>query len=564
MNIRNAQLYIENYLYIKTKSGELAKLELNAPQKKLYDAVKKLHEEGKPIRIIILKARQMGFSTLAEALIFHRTATAKNINSLIMAHKSKSSSTLYDAVKLFCEKLPAPMRPMIKRTNENAIEFANPAPLNGEGGLHSKIHVTTAGGSGVGRSETNQNVHLSEFAFWPGNKQETLTGLLQSVPALPDTMVIIESTANGFDEFKDQWDKAVNGESDFTPLFFAWHEMPDYRKPYHDEELTPEEVALREQYNLDNEQLMWRRWCIKNNCAGDVKTFKQEYPACPEEAFQASGSGIFDNEAVIRRKQALEPPLVRGEFTYKYDGLAVTDIKFNECPDGCITIYAHPEKRVPYVLGGDTAGEGSDWFTGHVLDNVTGKQVACLHRKFDEAEYARQIYCLGLHYNTALVGIETNFSSFPVKELQRLSYPKMFVRVREDQYTHRPTESYGVNTNSVTRPVIIAGLVEAAKDEGIDRINDAGTLDEMLTFARNEHGKPEAMAGYHDDLVMGLGIAYYIRPQQRMTLLPENPDIEWTEGMLSDYRNASPELKKELRKMWGTPRSTRNKKRGVL
>ena len=82
----------------------------------------------------------------------------------------------------------------------------------------------TAGSGGVGRSYTFTNLHISELAFWPGNKKETMTGLLQAVPNLPDTMIIVESTANGFEYFKEIWDKAVKGENDFVPLFVGWNE----------------------------------------------------------------------------------------------------------------------------------------------------------------------------------------------------------------------------------------------------------------------------------------------------------------------------------------------------
>ena len=158
-----------------------------------------------------------------------------------------------------------------------------------------------------------------------------------------------------------------------------------------------------------------------------------------------------------------------------------------------------------------------------------------------------------MHYNKALIGIETNYSTFPVMELERLRYPRQYVRESIDDYTHRVKKSYGFQTNTKTRPVIIAGLVEVVR-ESVELICDQTTLEEMLTFVRNEDGRAEAEAGAHDDCVMALAIAHYIRPQQRyLQELPEGKKQRWTADMWEDYQRASPEDQAYLRKKWGTP-----------
>lgn len=141
-------------------------------------------------------------------------------------------------------------------------------------------------------------------------------------------------------------------------------------------------------------------------------------------------------------------------------------------------------------------------------------QIAKLRKQFDVDEYTRQMYCLGMYYNEALIGIETNFDTFPIKELLRLGYKKQFVREREDTYTHSIVKSFGFQTNKFTRPLILSEL-QRIVNEHIEQINDKETLEEMLTFVRNEKGRPEAQSGCHDDLIMGLAITYYIRGQQR-------------------------------------------------
>ena len=212
-----------------------------------------------------------------------------------------------------------------------------------------------------------------------------------------------------------------------------------------------------------------------------------------------------------------------------------------------------PEKGVPYVIGGDTAGEGSDSFVAQVLDNRTGEQVAVLRGKFDEDVFARQVYCLGLHYNTALIGIETNFSTYPVMELERLRYPKQYIRESIDDYTHKIKQSFGFLTNMKTRPVILAELIKAVRDD-ITIVNDETTLQEMLTFVRNpETLKPEAELGAHDDCVLSLAIAHYIRPQQSYIAQKETVARLWTASMWEDYENASPTEREMLRKRWGNP-----------
>ena len=169
-------------------------------------------------------------------------------------------------------------------------------------------------------------------------------------------------------------------------------------------------------------------------------------------------------------------------------------------------------KMTKYCIGGDTAGEGSDYFTGHVLDARTGEQVATLKQQFDPDEYVKQMYCLGTYYKNALIGIEANFDSFPIMELQRLGYMNQYVREAQDTYTGRTEKRFGFKTTSLTRPTIISRLIEIVREE-TNSINDKDTLEELLTIIRNEKGRIEAPEGGHDDQMMGLAIAHHIREQ---------------------------------------------------
>lgn len=514
MNI-NTKQYIEKYIKIKNKANQIIDFKLNLPQQRLYDVIKDQKKQNKPVRIIILKARQMGFSTVTESILFKETTTKFNVNTGIITHQDDATTNLFNMSKLMYDKLPLEMKPSLKASNAKELVFNNDYGT----GLNSKIRCMTAGTSGVGRSYTYTNLHISELAFWPGDKKETMTGLLQAVPNLPGTMIIVESTANGYEYFKDMWDKAVNGENDFVPLFVGWNELEEYQMPYNGFELTSEEKMLQENFNLTLEQLTWRRWCIKNNCSGDIEQFKQEYPITPEEAFISTGYCYFNKEIVINRINKLQDkkPLRTGFFSYQLNGNDISDITWEDDEKGYIKLYKYVEEGHPYVEGGDTAGEGSDRFTGQVIDNSNGEQVATLKKDLDEDEYARQMYCLGMYYNEALIGIENNYSTYPTKKLKEYNYPNIYLRELEDNISEKVQDKYGFVTNKATRPIILSILKEVFRDN-IWWINDIDTLREALVFIVNEKGRPEAQSGEHDDLIMGLAITYYIRTQQRFTV----------------------------------------------
>ena len=563
----NCLLYIQTFLKIIDKKGHTVPLILNEPQKRLYEIIKEQWNQGKPVRIIILKARQMGFSTLTGAIIFWMAATAYYVRCMIVAHKEDATNNLFQMYRRFYENLPQRIKPMIQASNAQELVFDKPTRYKGPSkGLGSRIRCATAGGQGVGRSFTLKALHLSEVAFWPGDKAGTLLGLLQAVPEEPGTMIIIESTANGFEEFKKRWDDAVEGsrrgEDSYIPVFFAWHEMKEYRRKVPAGFVpTDEETELSQTFGLDLEQIAWRRWAIQNLCGGDINRFRQEYPSSPDEAFIATGKCVFDKDMLIlRRQQALKYTWEWGSFRVKYNILGKIE-SFQWVPDkkGFIRIRKKPEEGVPYVIGGDTAGTGNksvdpDYFVGQVLDNRTGEQVAVLHDRLDEREYAVQMYCLGMYYNTALIGVEINYSTYPEKKLEELGYKNLYVRQQVDSYDDKLMETFGFETNQKTRPLIIDGLKDVFRYSP-ELITDFDTLGEMLTFIYAEGRRPQAEQGEHDDLVMALAIAHFIRPQQstRIKAPSENGRVNWTEDMWEDFRNGSPSQREMMLKLWGDP-----------
>ena len=264
-----------------------------------------------------------------------------------------------------------------------------------------------------------------------------------------------------------------------------------------------------------------------------------------------TGKTVFDGQAISERLGRIPEPVKQGFWEYTDD---MSEIRWQD-GSGPVTIYKEPEEGKPYVIGGDTSGEGSDFFVAQVLDNITGEQVAVLRHQYDEDTYAKQVFCLGRYFNDALVGIEANFSSYPIKRLEQLGYRNQYVREQEDTYTGAIRKAFGFRTTATTRPVIIGTLVEAMRD-GINLVNDRTTLEEMLTFVRNEKLRPEAEEGAHDDCVLSLAIAWYIRPQQRVTVAAKEPEgkAKWTEDMWDDYYSADEDTRRYLISKWGEPR----------
>ncbi len=227
------------------------------------------------------------------------------------------------------------------------------------------------------------------------------------------------------------------------------------------------------------------------------------------------GKTVFNARAIQNRLETIQKPIKAGYFLYDYDGLGISNIRWiTDKDNGYINIYQLPNTPTvtKYCIGGDTSGEGSDYFTAHVLDARTGVQVATMKHQFDADQYTKQMYCLGMYYKQALIGIETNFDTFPIMELQRLGYMNQYIREAIDTYTGKTEKRFGFKTTSLTRPTIISRLIEIVR-EHVETINDKDTLEELLTIVRNEKGRIEAPEGGHDDQMMGLAIAHHIREQ---------------------------------------------------
>lgn len=233
------------------------------------------------------------------------------------------------------------------------------------------------------------------------------------------------------------------------------------------------------------------------------------------------GESIFDTQKINDRLEQLPPVLKVGYFLYNED----MSYEWVDDPKGYIKIYYEPKSEVRYVGGGDTAsGVGSDYHILQVLDE-DGNQCAVLRNHMDSDLYTRQVYCLGKYYNNALLSIEVNYDMYPIKKLEELGYTYQYVREQQDTFTKSIKKAFGFRTDAYTRPRILSQLVELVR-EYTYLFNDRDTLNEMLTFVRNDKGRAEAQEGSHDDLVMAIAIAH-----ESIKQIPPKPivHIEYTE-----------------------------------
>lgn len=473
------------FLSIKTKEGSIAKLKLNFAQKKFIELISTLRKLNKPIRIVILKARQLGISTLCDALIYAYTSQREGINSLVIADDIDGSNYLLEIIKLYQEKLDRHLKVSEKKSNEKKLEFDS---------LHSQILVDTANNDNAGRKYTYQYVHLSEVAFFPENKVVSLmSGLMQSIPLKTNTMVFAESTANGVGGyFYDLWNDAESGKSDWTPFFLAWYDNPDYSIEAIDfvldkeEEKYKDDVFIKTGYSLTNGQMLWRRLVIKNNLRGDDVLFKQEYPAYPEQAFLVTGRNRFNIDKLVEIRGKCIKPI------------------YNE---GNWSVYKEPLPRNHYIIGVDVAEglEKGDNSVAQVLDAITFEQVAKYRGKIEPDAFGRELALWGKKYNEALIAVEVNNHGLTTLTILKEIYSNIFYRKIYDKVSNEWTQKIGWQTSAKSKPFLIDHLATAIKD-GIGIVS-IDTINELMTFVINEDGTCSAQEGKYDDEVISLAIA---------------------------------------------------------
>lgn len=291
--------WAERFAKIINKSGRKVPLVANAGQRELDRVLEEQRAAGRPMRAIILKARQVGMSTWTQAKLVQRATQRPNYNTVVVAHNRDTGSKLYAIGETIYANLPEDVEgikpPLGQFRRKRFLHFTDAsreAWMRGEAWPNSTYTVDTAGEYQAGRGGTHQAVHASEVAFWDDIGAK-LNALKASVPRDPETMFVIESTANGGNEFKDMWDDAVAGRGGYAPVFWPWWRDEGYSIPFlNDAEreafevgdpsnpYAEEEPDLLRNFDLTPEQLNWRRHTIADESGGDLRSFHQEYPAC--------------------------------------------------------------------------------------------------------------------------------------------------------------------------------------------------------------------------------------------------------------------------------------------
>lgn len=519
---------------------------LNWEQKELVRMVSEDLAHGRPVRYIILKARQMGMSTLIEAMGYWWTSTHRFSTTVIIAHEKEATKNLYEMFRRYYEHSHPAFKPDRKYNTKQDLTFdvsdevkksydaqGLPSP-----GLQSEIKTMVAA-EGKGRSSTIKYFHGSEVAFWDDSADVT-SAAVQAVPMAPETFIFLESTANGIGGyFYDEWNASKRGESQYTPVFFPWHSHNEYEVAnIIDEdlgELDPEEEALYRLFESENypreswpRKVYWRRM-KKKEFRTDPKKFYQEYPSTPEEAFLASGRPVFD----VPRLQEMERIAVEAKKTMPYKCGEIKKVvdpetgtervgfinvrRVNDHDPTPLRMWWDVERGRKYVIGVDvsegievesSSGKEADFSVITVFDVKARKTVARWRGYADPDQLGEVVFNIGTYYNNALVGVEINNHGIATAaKLRNMFYRNLYMReTAEDEQFQVRTTKFGWQTNKKTKPIMISELQRSIREGDIIDL-DIVFIREAMSYIRKDNGAMEAQQGQHDDVVMSTAIA---------------------------------------------------------
>lgn len=466
-------------------------------------------------REIILKARQMGFSTYIAVKMFQNTINTPLTQSIIVAQDENNSKRIFQMIKRFYDNLPPHKKRPTSRESTTELYWED---------IDSYFTVGWAGSKKLGRGGTINNVHWSEPAF-AENGRELVTGLLQAVPL--DGNIWLESTANGVGNYYyTEYMAALEGKSIYSPRFYPWFLCQEYQSDRlilgGEFIIDPEEEELRErvyaefQYTLTDFQLIWRRNKIlelRNASLTDdsVGDFAQEYPSTVLEAFIATGSSFFDQKHIVHNLiPRVKQPIPSPQVPIKFPELGWV----NKRTAGKLDIYQFPQPGRRYIVTGDPS-EGlnmdgdHDYSSCDVYDADTFEQVVTLHGRWEPHYFAQLLYDLGMWYNLAIINIERNNHGHTVLYtlITELGYPTRLpnqwggIFVGEDK---KP----GFHTNTKTKGVGYNLFNKIVSDDSL-QINSKRTLEQMRIFSHLPGNKLGAASG-HDDCVTSSMLAAVI------------------------------------------------------
>lgn len=506
---------------------------LNGPQRKVLATLEADRLDGRPLRMIILKARQWGGSTLVQLYMAWIQITQKeNWNSLICAHVKDTASTIRGMFTKMLDRYPAEYwegesAPAF-RTFERTL---NTRIIQGRG---CKVTVGSSENQDAVRGNDYSMAHLSEVAFWKdtalSSPREFIRAVCGGINSTPLTMIVLESTANGIGNyFHKEWLRAKTGESDKRAVFVAWYEIEIYRKSVSDvgklwKSLDEYELGLWER-GLTLEMIQWY-----HDKRAEYQSHEQmhaEYPTTDEEAFISTEHNVFNHEDVENMRSDCCAAAETGEITGdKNSGeQSLDNLRFLESAQGGMKIWAQPEHRRSerrYVVGVDVGGRShsSDWSVIVVIDRcggvdgLTPEVVAQWRGHCDHDILAWKSVQIGRYWNNALVVFESNtFESENIEGDPALYILSQVKRFYPNIYHRRVDEGggkkIGFHTNRATKSMIISGLIALVREHGyIER--DEAALNELLTYQVKSNGSYGAQEGCHDDMLMARAIALHV------------------------------------------------------
>jgi hypothetical protein len=537
-----ARKWIEKYAYIQTKKQEIKIIKLNRAQ----DEYQKIHEAltaaNLPVRIAVLKARQLGISTVTQCNNAYSATQFSNKRAKTISYSTESAADLFDMSERIYRLLPDDVKPPIRYHTKTKLVFLD--KNNSSESLDSRIIIDTAKNLYSGRSQTIHNLHISEMGMMQ-NVARLLISLMNAVAPEPNTSSTVESTAMGADNFfKEFWDSCstleqvltgtvdVNeGKRDYVKLFIPWFYGDEYvRKPpkgfklyNYEHPRFGNEKELEHIYHWTKEQFAFRRWAIINLCNGDIEIFHQEYPSNEMEAFIAGGRLRFDKPSVTFYVNNVKEPVEIGELyeaeseeqAKKHFGRNVPEIIFEKNPSGLLQIWEHPDSKCNYVIGADVA-EGievvpgdpkrTDYSVGSVFRRDPFKKVAQIRGKIEPDVFADYLYLLGWYYNLAWICCEKNKDGNYVNKILDDRYSFVFYKIILDEKTERKTRKVGWTTDTVTRPIMIGDLAKVIRERSMINYSEDSAR-EYMNFIINSRGKPEAKFGANDDVVFADSLA---------------------------------------------------------
>lgn len=489
-------------LSIVTKEAVVTRLKPNWAQKELLGVAESQMNDGRPVRIIVLKARQLGISTITEALMFWSCFLWDRWRGMVIAHENDLSEHLLGMTSLYWDTFPYRSLYTSKYLSRKEMVWKE----NGSG-----LRIATAGNVKSGRGRTLSGLHASEVGFWE-HPDTLMLGMRQAIPNHSGTMIVLESTANGIGNyFHDTWVAAVDNEVDYFPLFCPWWREPDYCASAIGIEMRPMEMDSEERVlskiGVTKDALLWRRWAVKNLCGGNEEKFHQEYPSTADEAFVQSGSNVYP---IDRLRDVYEP--VEGQRGRLFrDGAAV---RFEPDFLGPLTIYKKPSVDKDFgryfVAGDPTHATFGDFACGQVINRRTYEQVAVWHGRVDPMTFAEELAKVGKFYNDAMLTVEVEGPGYAaIGRLIELDYPHLWQGRWADKSPGKISESFGWSTTWKRKEWAVGWLLKLVIDRDIT-IHDARTFKEMTNFVTLPgagYANVEGEGKGHDDTVMALAIA---------------------------------------------------------